>query len=403
MRMQSFVTATMTILIVAGIIWGGYNVLFKAAPQTLFKTQKPERRDIHKVVHAEGALEAQRTSKLGPLINATVKKIYVKEGEQVAKGTLLADLENDTGGDCAVRQAKALLEQAQAMYTYTAAVYERRYSLYEAGELSKEAYQKDLKDYKHTKAEVARLQAAYEKELFLLEQTHIRAPHDGTVIAVNVKEGETVSPSASPAIVLFELAQDLTTMKATLYINESNIGDIKIGMTAEISVDTYPNQPPWTGTIESIGMSKASNPSFQTQQGQVTYKTEIFIDNREGLLRQDMSVHAKATIAHAKQVLTVPGFVFQLNSKVVEAIAKAAHHSFNPLDPAKKAELLKTKGKTLWVVANKMITEKAVDVGITDNAYFQILSGIQETDEIMTDDMTVSEELKKIAKHVAGG
>ena len=65
-------------------------------------------------------------------------------------------------------------------------------------------------------------------------------------------------------------------------------------------------------------------------------------------------------------------------------------------------ELLKRKGKTLWVIQDKTFIEKAVEIGITDNAYFQILSGIQETDDIIADDMTASEELKKLAKQIAG-
>ncbi len=405
MQIRKLVTASVPILVVAIISLIGYKIFLSTSSSLPFKTQKPERRDIHKIVRAEGSLEAQGTSKLGPLINATVKKIYVKDGQSVMQGTLLADLENDSGGDPAVRQAKAQLEQAKAMFTYTAAMYARRKTLYRTGELAQETFEKDLREYQHARAEVRRLQALFDKEAFLLEQTHIRAPHNGTILAINVKEGEAVSIGVSPAIVLFEIAQDLATMKATLYIDESDVGHVHVGMPTEIAVDTYPNRPPWVGKIASIGMSKAANPASHTQQGQVTpvtYKAEVLIDNSEGLLRQDMSVHAKTTIAEVKQALAVPGYVFQLNGKVLETAAKTMNYAFNPIDTTKKNELQKTKGKTLWVLKDKTLTERAVEIGITDNAYFQILSGIQDTDEIIADDMTASEEMKRLAKKFAG-
>src|ERR1700733_13539950 len=160
MRIRSMIIAGVIMLATGSLIWFGYKILFPGPVRIFCKTQKPEKRDIHKIVHAEGSLEAQGTSNLGPLINATVKKIYVKEGDKVIKGTLLADLENDKGGDLDARQKKAELEQAQAMLTYVASVHEREKALYKAGELAKENFEKDCQGYQHAQAEVKRLQAA---------------------------------------------------------------------------------------------------------------------------------------------------------------------------------------------------------------------------------------------------
>jgi len=401
MRIRSVLIISTIILASGSMIWFGYKILFPASPQIFFKTQKPERRDIQKIVNSEGSLEAQGTLKIGTLINATVKKIYVKEGQRVIKNTLLADLENDKGGDADVRQNKALLEQAEASFTYLSAKYKREKALYASGQLAREAFEKQTEIYKKAEAEVKRTQALYDKEQFLFAQTRVYAPHDGTVTAVNIKEGEYVSTNASVPPVLFEIVRELGTMKATLYIDESNVGDVKPDMLTEISVDTYPYRQPWIGKICSIGMAKTLRPSAQNQQ-EVTYKTEVLVNNSDGLLRPGMSVHAKITIAEVTDALVVPGFVFQLNSKVLEAAASAMHYAFKPMDPTKKKERLKNKGKTLWVISNKTFVEKAVEIGVTDSAYFQILSGVHESDDIIADDMTASEEMKKIAKQFAG-
>lgn len=405
MNIQKIIGISFCIFIVISTSYIVYKTKFAPQPPMLFKTQKAERRDITNVIHAEGSLEAQGTSKIGSLIAAKVKKIYVSEGRQITKGTLLADLENDKGGDADVRQAAATLKKTQATYTSVAANYKREQALFQSGQIALESFEKATENYIGAQADVEHAQAVHDKEIFLLEQTHVYAPHDGTIVAIPVKEGQAFSPYSSTSQVLFEIAQNLSKMSVTLYIDENKMGDVKVGMQAKISVDAYPFKKPWIGTIASLSLGKAVPPSNQNQAS-VSYEAEIVIDNSEGLLRPGMTVHAKITLAKAKQALSVPGFVFQLNSKVLRDAAIMMKYDFKPIDHAKKKELtkqhLKNPIKTLWVIEEKALVEKVVELGISDNAYFQILSGVTETDNIITDDMTASDEIKKIAKQVAG-
>ena len=403
MKIKNIIASCVVLFLLFAGAWSVYKSVFTTAPTIFFKTQKPEKRDIYKIVHAEGSLEAQGTSRIGSLISAKVKKIYVDEGDKVVKGALLADLINDRGGDTGVRQTAAQLKKAQSTLATVHANYKREKALFKAGQLSREAFEKAKEGYVNAQADVASAQACYDKELFLFEQTQVHAPHDGTVIGVAIKEGQTFSPSAASET-LFEIAQDLSRMKVTLYIDENKMGDVKVGMETKISVDAYPYKKPWKGKIESLGLSRAAQQSNQSQSA-VCYEAKILIDNADGLLRPGMTVHAKITIAKAKQVLTVPGFVFQLNSKVLESAAKMMRYDFKPLDHAKKKELVKEQAqhpvKMLWIKDGKALVEKSVTIGVTDNAYFQVLSGLQESDDIVTDDMTASDEIKRLAKQTA--
>jgi RND family efflux transporter MFP subunit len=392
--------------------WFTYKNFFKAPSQIFFKTQKLEKHDIYKIVNAEGSLEAQGTLKIGSLISAKVKKIHVKEGDKVTKDQLLAELENDVGGDANVRLDKAQLKKAKADLEYKAAVYKRESELFHSGQIAKEFFEKTTADYVAAQSEVERTQAAYDKALFQFKQAKVHSPIDGIIVSIPVKEGQTFSPSNATSCVLFEIARDLSTMKATLAIDENNMGNVRVGMQAKISVDAYPYKKAWKGKIISLGTSKTTQQqsSTQSQQGQsqsVTYQAEVILNNADNLLRPDMTVHAKITIAKAKQALAVPGFVFQLNSKVLEEVAKKMHYEFKPIDPAKKKELGKQQDqlrptKFLWVVDGKSFVEKSVVIGVTDNAFFQVLSGVTEAEDIIADDMTASDEMKKIAKQIAG-
>jgi HlyD family secretion protein len=409
MGIRGTITTFFVILILGVGGWFTYKTFFKAPSQIFFKTQKLEKHNIYKIVDAEGSLEAQGTLKIGSLISAKVKKIYVKAGDKVIKDQLLAELENDKGGDADVRYAKAQLKKAKSDLEYQTAYYKRESELFHSGQISKESFEKTTADYFSAQSEVERTQANYDKELFLFEQAQVHAPIDGTIVSIPTKVGQAFSPFTSPPQVLFEIARDLSTMKATLYIDENKMGDVRIGMQAKISVDAYPYKKPWKAKITLLGTGKAVLPTTQAQQGQtqsVVYEAEVLIDNTENLLRPDMTVHAKITIEKAKQALAVPGFVFQLNSKVLEEVAKKLHYDFKPIDPAKKKELIKEQGlhpvKTLWVVDGKAFVEKAVAIGVTDNAFYQILSGLTETDDIIADDMTASDEVKKLAKQFVG-
>jgi HlyD family secretion protein len=409
MKIRSMLVTLVVTIALSGSGWLAYRTLFKAPAQVLFKTQKLEKRNIYKIVNAEGTLEAQGTLKIGSLISAKVKKIYVKEGDKITKGTLLADLENDKGGDADVRRTKAQLKKAQADLVYKTEFYKRESALFKSGQIARESFERTTADYISAQAEVEHTQATYDKEVFLFEQAQVHAPVDGTVVGIPTKEGQAFSPQTSPPQVLFEIARDLSTMKATLLIDENKMGDVRVGRVAKITVDAYPFKQPWEGKIISLGMSKATQQTTQAQQSQgqsVAYEAEVLIDNADNLLHPGMTVHAKINIEEAEQALAVPGFVFQLNSKVLEAVATQKHYDFKPIDPEKKKEIIKSEGqhpvKTLWVVEGKAFVEKAVAIGVTDNAFYQILSGVTSTDDIIADDMTASDEMKKIAKMMAG-
>lgn len=403
--MKKKIFALCITLIILATSWVIYKKFIQSQSEAPVKTQKPEKRDIKKTVLAEGFLEASKTSKIGSLITAKVLKIHVTVGQKITKNALLAELENDKGGDADLLYTEGLLEQSKASLDYTAANYHREKTLFDEGERSQEAFDKVTELYKKAVADVKIRQAAYNKELFLFTQTQIHAPHDGTVIAINVEEGETVNPTSSPPKILFEIAQDLTKMKATIYIDENKIGDVNLGMPVDITVDTYPDRKPWQGIINFLSLSRAEQPAGTTAQ-QVVYKASMPIDNTEGLLRSGMTIHAKIAIAHAKQVLTVPGLVFQLNKKALATLAQKINFTCKPLapDPSKNKahDQDHTPSKTLWVFTDKTMTEKRVKIGITDNSFFQVLDGITANDEVIIDDMTASEELKKLAQRVAG-
>jgi len=392
------------VVFLAGASWFGYKKLFQKPSKKLFRTQKPERRAIYRFVNAEGKLEAEGTSKVGPLIQGTVSKILVKEDEEIKKGQLLAILENDKGGDTDVRQQKALLQEAIFLRDYLALNFHRQEALYKSGQLAQDTLEHITQQYNNAQEEVKRLQASYDQAFFVFNQTEIRAPHAGVVLDIPVTEGETVSPVVSPPSVLFQIAKDLRMMKVNLHIDENRVGDVKVGQSLKISVDTYPYKT-WKSVIERVGnfpviVDQGSQKQF------VAYKAIALIKDGDCCLRPGMSAHAKIKAGKSKNVLAVPGYVFQLNTAMLTHVAGQLGFTCTPLDPVQKKELLKQKSqcpiKTLWVAQGKAFIEKAVGVGIDDQAYFEICSGLTEQDEVVHD-VEQTDEMKALYKKFLGG
>ncbi|MBM3893537.1 efflux RND transporter periplasmic adaptor subunit [Candidatus Dependentiae bacterium] len=400
MSIRGLIATIFGILFIGGGSWFFYKKYFSPPLAVLFKTQKPEKKSIAKVIHAEGYLEAEGTSNIGSLISARVKKIHVVEGQRVTKGTLLAELENNHGGDTDLREAQARVAKDQAVLNYKKANYKREQALFKAGQLAADAFEKLTMEYEIAQADAQLSQAAYDREKFRLEQTMVYAPRDGVIVYIPVKVGEIFAADV-PSNKIFELADNLTTMKARLQIDENKIGDVAIGMQAKITVDAYPDHAPWIGSISNLGLAKVS-----TTEGKAAYPADVMLKNPNELLRPGMTVHAKLTVAKVKDVLAVPGFVFQLNRKTLQHAAQLLGYAFKALDPAaKKSALAAQPGaniKTLWVQEGKALVEKMVTIGLTDNACFQILAGISDQDDVLVDDMNASDELKRIAKQIAG-
>lgn len=391
-------------VILASVSWFGYKRFFNKPVEKLFRAQKPERRSVYRLVNAEGKLEAFGTSKVGPLIQATVKKILVKEDELVKENQVLAILENDKGGDTDVRQQKALLEKAMLLRDYLELNFNRQESLYKSGQLAQDSFDRLNQQYKDSCEEVNRLQASYDKELFIFKQTEVRAPHDGIVLDIPVTEGETVSPVVSPPSVICQIAKDLRTMKINLHIDENRVGDVKVGQRVKISVDTYPYKI-WKGAIDRVGNFPVTVDQGSQKQF-IAYKAIVIIKDGDCCLRPGMSAHAKIKAGKSKEVLAVPGYVFQLNTQMLMHVAGQLGFTCTPLDAVKKKELLKQTGqnptKTLWVVQGKAFIEKAVGVGIDDQAYFEICSGLTEQDEVVHD-IEQTDEMKALYKKFLGG
>jgi HlyD family secretion protein len=376
-KIPFFLKISALIVLISGGTWGMYTTFFAPKKPELFKTGLPEKRTITQTVKATGYIEPEDIMKIGSIVTGIIYKLHVEENDLVKKGQLLVEID-DGKDDTLVRAAQGELESAQASLLYAESYLQRQKVLFEAGHISKDLYEQVSRDYQVAMATTATKKAAYDQALLLFNRKKIMAPEDGLVITQNSSEGETVAVT-SPATIIYTIAKDIRKMEVNLEIDESTVSDLKEGMIAHLSFEAYPHRT-FKGKIYSINNSPTKKGSA------VNYTASISIDNSDRLFRPGMSVDATIVIAEKENVIAVPNNLFRIGNGTLEQIAKVVGYDYKPLSKQERTKVLETdRMKTIWVVRDKAFIEQPITIGVNDNSYYEIVSGIEENDFILTD------------------
>lgn len=377
MKLKILIIWTVISALVIGTVFLIKQIFFPAQKVTWYTLGKAEYRTIRQIIRATGSLETEDTLKIGSIVPGVIDKMLKEENDPVKKGDLIATID-DGKADTEVRETAGALEQAKADLEYLTAFFNRQKALYEVKQLSQDAFEKVTRDYKDAKATVDLRQALHDKAKLIFNNKKIRAPEEGIILKKVSTEGETVT-LASPATIIYTIAKDITKMKVKLEVDENSIGNLRIGEKAYLTFDTYPYKR-FSGAIEKI-----SNAPI-IKQTAVSYEATFLLDNSERLLRPGMTVTARIIVGERENVLSVPGHAFAINSTILRYIAKLHGFTIKSVDKKTKEELhQKGSYNMLWIKEGNSFIEKPVEIGINDNAFFEIVSGLKGNEDIVMD------------------
>jgi HlyD family secretion protein len=279
------------------------------APQ--FVTASVTRGDIIETVEATGALEAVTTVQVGTQVSGTIKTLNADYNSRVRKGQVVAELEPSL--------FQTQVDQARATVTRLEADVERaRVDVDDAGvklRRANELWDKQLiartdletaeatarqaeAALKAAQAQVLQARASLSQAQVNIGHTIIRAPIDGVVISRNVDVGQTVAASMS-APTLFVIANDLSRMRVSASIDESDIGRVRAGQAVTFKVDAYPDET-FEGRVSQVRLQPV------TEQNVVSYVTIIDVPNPDLKLKPGMTAKVTVEIAREEAVLRVP-------------------------------------------------------------------------------------------------
>ncbi len=281
------------------ILAAAYFVFFSnsSADTNQFTFAQITKGDLNTTITSTGSLQALTTVDVGTQVSGKIDKILVDYNSNVRKGQLLAILDT-TNLALQVRNANTGLQKAQAAYEIAKVQFERDQSLYEKNFMSELDYVTSKSNYLTAKANLTSAQTSLEQAKTNLGYAFIYSPINGKIINKNVEEGQTVAASLS-APTLFTIAEDLSKMQILADVDESDIGQIKVGQTAEFTVQAYPEKT-FTGKVVQIrlGSTVVSNV--------VNYVVVVNSDNNEGLLLPGMTATIDFYVEQRNNVLMIP-------------------------------------------------------------------------------------------------
>ncbi len=309
------------LLIIIGV--GIALSLSQRTPQAAPLTETLSRGDIEKNVMATGSLKPSLQVNVGAQVNGQLTKLYVKQGDRVKRGQLLAEID-PTLQQNALRKSEAELQSAQAQKQAAQALsrqylleFQRQKTLAREGSGIKSAlekaqaqYDSQLAQVRVNEAQIVQSQMALETAKANLGFTRIMAPIDGEVLGIVTKEGQTIVSSQTVPTIL--VLANVDTMTVHTRISETDILKVSVGQPLWFYVVANPDRR-YESRMDAIQEASADSlredgsGSVSHSQPSAVYYNGIFsIANSERLLRTSMTAQVFIITAQAKNVLRVP-------------------------------------------------------------------------------------------------
>lgn len=374
------------IFLIVGLAFVGYKshkrLTKKKALGQLYKTETPQIKTLSQNLSAAGILELKEIYKICSQVDGIVRDVLVKENDFVKKGQLLATIEI-LKGDKDVKIAKCVVDKAKHEYDYQKEYYKRQNQLYKSGQIAKNYFQRIEADYLKSIDDLNSAKMYLEKAELEIKNTNIIAPADGIITNVIISKSMAVLNDYQNTLI--ELAEDISTMKATLDIDESEVGQIKIGQLTKIIINSYP---------DFQVKEKIAGLSFIPKNGtpgntQAFYKATVNLNNKYRVLRPGMRLNAQIRIAKVKDALSLRGMAFQVDPDTLQKIANQIKFDVKTIDKKTKKNFIDSNfGKVarfVWVEEGNTFIEKAIIIGVTDETYWQVISGLTKNDKVVVD------------------
>lgn len=429
------------ILIVMGVLIvvliAGKLIAGKGDEGVKVSTEKATKRTIIETVNASGKVYPEVEVKISPDISGQITDLFVKEGDSVKKGQVLARIYADiyaTQRDqaaAAVNQQQAMTANSQAQLDALKATmdqaqrtYDRQKQLLEDKVISRAEFEQAESAYlsakanytaavqaiRGNKASVVSAEANLARANKDLSRTTLTAPMDGVISSLSVKKGERVAGNSFNVGTEMMRVADMSVMEVRVDVGENDIVKVNIGDSADVEVDAYNNRK-FKGVVREVAASTASGTTLTSSSSNdiTNYEVRIRLDSnsyhdlidpknpRKFIFRPGMNASADIKTKRHEFVLAVP-----INS--VAARVKGSDKSIedkkkedkknrpnqddqdNPNSNNNNAGVASGELEEVVFVLQKdgKVKKTIVKTGIQDINYIEVTSGLNAGDEVVT-------------------
>jgi membrane fusion protein, macrolide-specific efflux system len=365
-------------LFIALVFANAYVKLHYLSPKpNSYLTTKVVRGDIQSTVMTTGSLQANQQVDVGARVSGQLKSLKVHLGDHVESGQLLAEIDPVLSQN-ALLSAHANLESLAAQRRAVAAsvlqsmlAYKRQNEMIaqdatsrQEVESAKAQLQMQRANLASFDAQISQAKTQVDTAVANLDYSKITAPMSGEVVAIVTQEGQTVVASQQAPVILKLANLDVMTVKAL--ISEADVIHINQGQTSYFTIlgDAAERHFGTVGTIEPAPQDFSENGTKAS--GPVFYNALFDTPNTDHHLRIGMTAQVTVVLKEAKNVLIVS----------LSALGKQAADGRYPL------RILNKDGRVTTVLAG---------IGINDTVRAQVMDGLKEGDEIITEDSASKE------------
>lgn len=338
--------------------------------QIHYITEPVTRTSIDKKVLATGSVRANKRTEVGAQVSGKIQNLYVKLGQKVKQGDLIAEIDSSNQSNnlstaeaqlsayqAQLSSAKVALEVAQSNYNRLTKLYKANSTSLSDLETAKNTLASAKANVDNIKAQIKSAEISVNNAKTNLNYTQIISPIEGVIVSVPVSVGQTVNANqTSPTIVQ---VADLSKMLIKLEISEGDIAQVKTGQEVNFTTLAEPERE-YNATIDSIdpALTNLTDNNYTEKSGNteaIYYYANLLVDNPDNSLRIGMTTQARITIAKREQVLVIP------------------------------TSVIKKRGKENYVnvLENGISVEKAITLGMADSQNTEVLSGINEGDQVI--------------------
>jgi macrolide-specific efflux system membrane fusion protein len=356
--------------------------------ETTYLTESVTRGNVEKTVVASGSVESVNEVDVGAQASGKITKLYVKLGQEIKKGEMIADIDSTTQINtlntkkAALVSYQAQLKAKKTAYDVALSSYNRLSKLYMQKATSLDSVNTAKSTLDNAKAEMEVIEANIKQaeiEVNTAETnvgyTKITAPMDGTVISVPVSEGQTVNANqTTPTIVTIA---DLSKMKIKPEISEGDITKVKAGQEVSFTI-LSDSQTVYHSVIDSVDpanttitdssstSSSTNSSSSSSTTSAIYYYANVLIDNPDRTLRIGMTTENNIKIANAKDVLLISNMAIQ-----------------------------KRDGKSVVNILNdkNQPEQREVETGVQNDFHTEIKSGLNEGEKVIVSQVANGEEV----------
>ena len=412
-------------IVIAGVVIG--SIIHSRNSVTAVATGKAAQQDLIATVSGTGQVKPLTYVNVGATAFGRITHLYVKEGDHVARGQLIATVESEQPAsqvqaqqatidankttvdsyiaaektaEANLAEAKADLEQKQLDFQRYQQLYREQLVAKQDFDAKKALYDVDVATVQQRQAALAQAKAQtlsarsqvnqsvamLKGNSYQLGLTESRAPFNGLVTNVPVREGETVVVGIQNAegSTLMTLA-DMSVITAEVKVDETDIVNVKLGQPADVTIDAFPGRV-LKGHVTEVGdqallrtTGVATSQSTTGTEEAKDFKVVVTLDNPPNDLRPGLSCNAKITTANKPNVLTIPiQALVERDTNTEESLYKN-HGKESEGGAAAATKTVDTQGVYLLVHDGNRLRVRFVPVttGVVGSTDIEVLGGLK--------------------------